>query len=846
LAEAIYYSTGAAGLIERVRSEPVGVVLSSMLQDNQDATLLGVLSLFEQLGYDEGFARETTIVCAAFGIDEKAFRRLVDREEGRFVSRAGRYRLVTPKLFAVWLTSEYIRRETSLSDALRALPDTLLQRVTGQMTAFAGDPSISTALANLFERPPFDPLNLSGIDEGRGRLIQVAAVVDPPLAMRVIDRTLSGRSIEELRSGLIAGQRPIVEALELLLWFEETFEQAASALLVLALAENESWSNNATGVLQGVFRIYLGGTSVSYATRMEWARTISDKPGAATVLIGGLENAFLLSETRGSPDFASRTPPSEWRPGTQGEEVEARRSAWELLVHLGQRAEERGAVAQALSGALRAAVRVGLVETVFADVLSISWTPSERATFADEVEKVLRYDEPPARAKRRLEELLVRLQGANRQDRIQFLLATPPWKLVDPRDPSALSPLLLETASSLAQDDLETIVGVAQSSRAGDQQSASVLFQRVALQSNDESLLSQLEREAPGSDGALIGVLTGLAATRESRWAARQLARWIDSPLGRLVIEAVHRLPADPTLADLAINAVTSGHATPTELGRLLYGAWAAELPVATVLRMVGLLAETGDAHAIEGGLGILSQWLDKNTEYDDRRIDEVALELIRLSADLAQRSDGMIAFYREHVLARLRLSTEQQLSVLAELLSHVDSFLSSSDLTALDAMANKAPTDTISVVFSSILGEEGVFSSSAMWLQQAHLLSRVAQPTSYDQVIAQLRMVPQDRWKELVAHVDFSGDQPSPLVEVLITESSDSVLHARAAQSFMYPEMAWFGSESSHLRTRISVAEKWRTSTDLQAMRTWLDQVILDIRRSAAQAELREAERRD
>jgi len=62
----------------------------------------------------------------------------------------------------------------------------------------------------------------------------------------------------------------------------------------------------------------------------------------------------------------------------------------------------------------------------------------------------------------------------------------------------------------------------------------------------------------------------------------------------------------------------------------------------------------------------------------------------------------------------------------------------------------------------------------------------------SAETVIHQIREVSKDRWRELVAHVDFSGDQPDPLIETLVIESENGVVRARVAAAFIHPTSGW------------------------------------------------------
>lgn len=336
LASAIRNSAVPASLIDRVRGhEEIGSVLSSLLP-GPDVGPLGMLSLFERLGFDADLAPELTLACETLSVDQGQLRRVADRELNRFVSAAGRYRRVTPKLFGLWLASRFIDEHGgSLRTALTKLPDSLRERILDQMRAFAGDPVVAETLSGILEAAPFSDGALGDVDEGAARMLHVAAIAAPTAAIEAIDRLLAGVSADKLRA-IRAPRRELVWALEVLVWSDELFDRAADALLRLAIAENETWGNNATGVVQGLFRVYLGGTAASYEHRVAWARRELGAYGetAVPVLIEGLRDAFDEHEFRTATDFGGRAAPAEWRPTTVAQEIAAREGAWELLLEI--------------------------------------------------------------------------------------------------------------------------------------------------------------------------------------------------------------------------------------------------------------------------------------------------------------------------------------------------------------------------------------------------------------------------------------------------------------------------------------------------------------------------------
>jgi len=63
-------------------------------------------------------------------------------------------------------------------------------------------------------------------------------------------------------------RRNLVWALEKLCFHADVFEEAAWSLLLLAAAENESWSNNSTGLFSQLYRVHLSGTAAEPNVRL--------------------------------------------------------------------------------------------------------------------------------------------------------------------------------------------------------------------------------------------------------------------------------------------------------------------------------------------------------------------------------------------------------------------------------------------------------------------------------------------------------------------------------------------------------------------------------------------------
>ncbi len=818
LARAIHYGGAGGSLIERVRShEEIGSVLSSLLPKD-DVLPLGMLALFEKLGFDGDLAQELSLACETLNVDEVMLREIAERELKRFVSAAGRFRRITPRLFALWLASQFMHnRRQSLTMALKQLPEWLRDRA--------------------------------------GRLLHVSAIAAPEAAMAAIERVLSGVGLEELRA-FGSGRRQMVWALEVLLWFETLFDRAADTLLRLAIAENEQWSNNATGVLHGVFGVYLGGTSAPYTQRLRWADRALQQFGvlAAPIIVEGLGNALGFQELRTATDFGGRSTPEEWKPKLVSEEIEARGGAWDLLIRIARTlAGEADHVAKVLAAGLHTALRRGLSERVLSDLPTVSWSTSARGLLGDALSKALRYDQVPDDLAGRLRELEAQLQGDSLTERLDYMLSLSPWQLITDDDEiaSGRPRILGELARELAETERATVVAAAARSRDGDPQTAGFLFEELAESLNDEELFPELEALDPAPRAALLGALSGLAQRREEAWADQVLQRWLETPaLAGMVIAAAHRLPATDARARLAVNAVDRGASTPAELGRFLYGAWTRPLAEAAVVEVAARLAAAGDAYEIEHGLGILDQWTEhRGGSSFSPELRSLALDLIRRGNQLSDHHSSMIGLHRSRLIQALGLQFEERLNAAIDGFRSLRSFADPYDLELLDALVADDAQRTVDAIVDLIAGQdedEAGFKPWLMWLDQAKLLSRLERASSPQIVIDTVgRRVDQQEWPRLIDHIDLSPEEPDALLMALLDRSDDPHLRGRAVFRFMYPETGYTGPESAYLQARRRVAEQWTEGAPSRGgYRTWLDELVRDIDRRIELVEVEEAER--
>ncbi|WP_165643818.1 hypothetical protein [Mycobacteroides abscessus] len=852
-------------LLEQIRADDaIGPVFATLISDDE-VPALGLVALFERLGFEGDLALELRLACEVFDIDEASVRGVADRELRRFVSTAGRYRRVTPRIFAVWLAARFLQlRSTTIADELDKLPEVLRERIVDQMRQFAGDPVVSRTLGVLLEEAPFTDGAIADVDDGAARLLHVASIVDPATAMLTIERIMNGVTTEQLAS-VRSGRRDLVQAIEVLLWSGDLFERAATAALRLAMAENEQWSNNATGAVQGIYRVFLGGTGADYARRISWTREALRAHGQAAtrIVIPGLASAFDPHETRFATDFGGRVPPIEWRPATFAEEAAARMSAWELLIEIARNElDSRDSVARSLAQGLRTALSRGIPTEALASLGEVEWPPRGRAELIEALNHARTYDEPDPELDAKIFDRITHLTGEGIYQRAAYVFAASVWELSEDLDErvAGLPGPLVNLVEETAVGGVAVWRQIIEIAKDGNADTASRFFEELAKRAPSVEFEVEMETLPQPPLPALVGYLRGLAMV-DAVDPVVVLERWITSKdLGKAVLQGIHLLPATDVLAELAIKAVRQGSAPAEEVGRFLYGGWTRPLSADAVAGLLELLVEAArnqirdgnDMHrTLDQALGIADQWTEVTPVPPvGSRLRSVLTDLLTIS-EAAEGTPGgstMVDLHVGNILPRLGLTTAERLEMLLRRLQSLNSFPSDYVLSELDELSRAEPVVVVPAIVEFLeASADGTFHRWSLWLDDAKVLSRIQRVIGPDQLLPLVADIDDPKiWSQLIGHVAFDTDEPDPLLVAILGTSDDAELRGAATVRFMHPHSTAWGPESDNLKGRRETASQWSALPGQPRLFTeWLAGVVEALDQAISSAELREAEER-
>jgi hypothetical protein len=234
-----------------------------------------------------------------------------------------------------------------------------------------------------------------------GRFFFSLSLADPPIAVRLLQRTIGHMARDELLQ-FTEGRRDVIWALENMALHGDLFRPAAELLLALAEAENETWSNNASGVFASLFSLGYGEVAPS-GLAPEHRLPILIKALAQGGFRGELAlkgfdaalNMHSISRWGGDQPFRLNERVQRWVPKTYGEWFEAYKLYWTTLRATLQKSPElRRGVADILLSHVRELLGAEYLHDEILDTVSeiAAYPDIDKRKVISSIELVLNYD----------------------------------------------------------------------------------------------------------------------------------------------------------------------------------------------------------------------------------------------------------------------------------------------------------------------------------------------------------------------------------------------------------------------------------------------------------------------
>ena len=318
---------------------------SASSQVKQRQRVLRHLALFKRFGFERSGEDEARAIAKKAEIPWIDFQEIVKGLRDRKILQGDFTLYITPKALHIKLWTEwweiygrFFDFEEFTQDLTPKLPK--LVEWFYEMFQYAAESEAASRIVKDLLGPDGPFRDGAYLNTRMGsRFFSALTEADPKAALRCLMRTLGTWDKETLLQ-FTGGRRDIIWALEKIAVWRELFADAARLLLALGEAENEGWSNNASGVFAELFSLGYGPvapTEASPAERFPVLREAFESDSKARRLLAlaackvGLQQRKTWTRTVGAEYQGLRNEPELWTPQTYGELFDAYRGVWNLL-----------------------------------------------------------------------------------------------------------------------------------------------------------------------------------------------------------------------------------------------------------------------------------------------------------------------------------------------------------------------------------------------------------------------------------------------------------------------------------------------------------------------------------
>ena len=503
---------------------------------------------------------------------------------------------------------------------------------------------------------PFDGIE-SVSATGHTAVLSALAEVDTRMVARQIERSLG--DLEDWSTVQDDVRRNLVRAAEKISFPPDTFEEGARLLLRLAVKENETWANNATGQFKALFPVHLGNTSADGTMRLtvlEEAADTSD-PRQRLIVVSALINVLNLthgSRMAGAESHGSRPALEPWRPATKQERDDYIERGLTLLVQFATGDNESGAAARAgLGRNLRTLVAAGFLDRIEVEIRRIVAAVGPWPEALEGLGHSLKYDRDRMgpEAVGRVKTLMRELTSQDLESRVRLIVTDMPWNFLEEDDRGSESHYKrqIDAVEQLAAELLVQPVileGVLpQISRATQQigrrnQRMAAPFGH-AIGKLSDSPLDWLEPivatlvDAPKNERdfeLLCGYVTGIATDYPDVVRAFKQRAADSAELAPALPGICWMLGITDEDVELALRAFQAGHLPPRALARWATGGVLGTIPTASLAPLFdAMLDESAEAFAV--ALDLMSMYVYQRLE----KLEELRPQLRKVAENLTQ-----------------------------------------------------------------------------------------------------------------------------------------------------------------------------------------------------------------
>lgn len=491
--------------------------------------------------------------------------------------------------------------------------------------------------------------------KGATEVLSALAEVDAVRVGHRIERALQDLSVDQLRAIDGDTRRHLVWALSKIAFKADGFELAARLLLRLAVAENETWNNNATGHFKGLFGVLGGATEANGKRRFLVLDEILSRGPEAEVALA-VEALIDALDTRGGfrmvgpEEHGSRPALKSWRPETWGEVWDYLRACIDRLV---VQASKSGEVADrartGLGRELRLLINNQLIEDVESAVNAVVAARGQHWPEALEgLGHVLEYDAESLRdgEEDRVQKMIEALTPQDLKNRVRLLITEMPWdypigERLDFAERETRQRVVVEGIASevLARPPADLVQLLPDLSR-GEQRKTPDFGAALAKVAKDplamlEEIVSAYASAPDGNRnfgllGGFVGELVKRYPSEVRKFKSRVAASADLGPALPYLCGCIHLEPND---VELVIGAVNAGTVPLRSLSSWTFGGEMERLGAKAVAKLLDYIIDRDLALALD----LLTAYTFRNED----RLDELRPQLRHLAKRSGERVEG-------------------------------------------------------------------------------------------------------------------------------------------------------------------------------------------------------------
>ncbi|MCK5851179.1 MAG: hypothetical protein KAH23_09710, partial [Kiritimatiellae bacterium] len=578
--------------------------------------ILQACSLFDVFGIEKEVENQLEFIANVVGINlDNVYECVQEYSERGLIDRRGRYGQVVPKPLAIRLAGQWWTktREQKQLELVNGIPEGMIEGFCHQIEKMDFHSDVKELTKKLCgPQGPFGQAEV--ILSVRGsRLFRSFVVVNPESTCAALYRSLGKLDNQQLHAIKGGTRRNLVWALEKLCFHKNIFSEAAWCMLLLASAENENYSNNATGMFAQLFSISLSGTAAKPKARFDLLNRALGlhQDSLDMVVLKALGQAICThggSRMVGAEYQGTKAPLEEWKPITWQDIFDYWQEAFNLMILLFGRGEaQKEKVLLDIGHSIRGFVnrgRLEMLDSAIRHIVSINGRYWPAAL--DNIKSIFEYDS--VGMKQEVSEALnswlqlLSPDDASLPEKLKILVINPPWEHHKGDDGHFID-VASENAKDLSVEvarDIDALMPHLDLLLQGEQrQSYSFGYQLVLVLANVDQLLEQSFEQLlvadPANPSFSLGIYRGIFERSPEQWQENIDKLLADERLVYLYPDFIRTGDIRKSHLDELLKLIRSGVISPNSANALSYGSVTAGIDPNTMVEFCLSLAELSD-----------------------------------------------------------------------------------------------------------------------------------------------------------------------------------------------------------------------------------------------------------